>query len=212
MIIIPDNSDTVSTNTLVQESQLEELPPFFRQLVYISACFSVAPFALGLYNVSQSKLYSIPTIFGYVCTTPFHVVGFFLILQDNRQIDMRLPFQTTSLKTIGHLCGETTIWLASTIACAVGSRLSVPKQSLACWHPGSQFFEFPGCKVTAAHGTHPDWTLLAASILSGLEAVLLSTITCLCFRHRRRILKKTNATLPTSERESRTKYLNTSTP
>jgi len=201
MIIPSDDSDAVSTNTLVQESQLEELPRFFKQLVYTSACFSVVPFALGLYNVSKSKLYSIPTIFGYVCTTPFHVVGFLLILQDNRQVDMRLPFQTTSLKTICHLSAETTIWLISTIACAVGAtkftsicEAGVPfgGGAFGGTHGSGFIFHCP----TVSVGTPTNITLLLASILSGVETVILSTIAYLCFRHRKRKLAKAVSALP----------------
>ena len=171
-MIIVETSDTASTHTLVS-CENAKIPRHLLHVTYASLGFSILPFIFALINVSLSPLHSIPTIIAYVLSTPFHVATILIAWQHARQVDPTLPFEPTSLRSIGYTCFLVVFWVLSTAFCAVGSRIF---DSVEC-HRDSDLSSICSSDRVLI-------TFVVSTILAGFEVFIMSTIAIMCYRNR----------------------------
>jgi hypothetical protein len=171
-MIIVDTSDTASTHTLVS-CENSKIPRYLVHVTYASLGFSILPFIFALINVSLSPLHSIPTIIAYVLSTPFHVATILIAWQHARQVDPTLPFEPSSLRSIGYTCFLVVFWVLSTVFCAVGTRLF---DEIECHRD---------LKLSSICNTDRVLiTFVVSTILAGFEVFIMSTIAIMCYRNR----------------------------
>ena len=171
-MIIIDTSDTASTHTLVS-CENSKIPRHLLHVTYASLTFSILPFIFALINVTLSPLHSIPTIIAYVLSTPFHVATILIAWQHERQVDPTLPFEPSSLRSIGYTCFLVVFWVLSTAFCAVGSRI------FDYWRVE--------CRLDLSSLCTTDRVLITfvvSTILAGFEVFIMSAIAIMCYRNR----------------------------
>lgn len=170
-MIIVETSDTASTHTLVS-CENAKIPRHLVHVTYASLGFSILPFIFALINVSISPLHSIPTIIAYVLSTPFHVATILIAWQHARQVDPTLPFEPSSLRSIGYTCFLVVFWMLSTAFCAVGSRI----------------FDQAEChgdlSSSICNSNRVLITFVVSTILAGFEVFIMSAIAIMCYRNR----------------------------
>ena len=169
--MIIETSDTASTHTLVS-CENSKIPRHLVHVTYASLAFSILPFIFALINVSLSPLHSIPTIIAYVLSTPFHVATILIAWQHARQVDPTLPFEPSSLRTIGYTCFLVGFWVLSTAFCAVASGIFEHWQ-VECRHLSSL------CSTNRVL-----ITFVVSTILAGFEVFIMSAIAIMCYRNR----------------------------
>jgi len=170
--MIIETSDTASTHTLVS-CENSKIPRHLVHVTYASLAFSILPFIFALINVSLSPLHSIPTIIAYVLSTPFHVATILIAWQHARQVDPTLPFEPSSLQSIGYTCFLVGFWVLSTAFSAVASGI------LEHWRVD--------CSLDLSSLCHTDRVLITfvvSTILAGFEVFIMSAIAIMCYRNR----------------------------
>ena len=170
--MIIETSDTASTHTLVS-CENSKVPRHLVHVTYASLAFSILPFIFALINVSLSPLHSIPTIIAYVLSTPFHVATILIAWQHARQVDPSLPFEPSSLPSIGYTCFLVVFWVLSTAFCAVGSRIFEQWQV--------------ECRLDISLVCTTDRvliTFIVSTVLAGFEVIIMSAIAIMCYRNR----------------------------
>ena len=170
--MIIETSDTASTHTLVS-CENSKIPRHLVHVTYASLGFSILPFIFALINVSLSPLHSIPTIIAYVLSTPFHVATILIAWQHARQVDPTLPFEPSSLRSIGYTCFLVVFWTLSTAFCAVGS--GIFNESRVECH-----LVLPSTCTT----DRVLITFVVSTILAGFEVFIMSAIAIMCYRNR----------------------------
>jgi len=170
--MIIETSDTASTHTLVS-CENSKIPRHLVHVTYASLIFSILPFIFALINVSLSPAHSIPTIIAYVLSTPFHVATILIAWQHARQVDPTLPFEPSSLRSIGYTCFLVVFWVLSTAFCAAGS--------------GIFKFDQSECHRNFSSACTTDRVLITfvvSTILAGFEVFIMSAIAIMCYRNR----------------------------
>jgi len=170
--MIIETSDTASTHTLVS-CENSKIPQHLVHVTYASLAFSILPFIFALINVSLSPLHSIPTIIAYVFSTPFHVATILIAWQHARELDPKLPFEPTSLRSIGYTCFLVVCWVFSTAYSAIGSRI------FGYWHVECHLSFSSLCTTDRVL-----ITFVVSTILAGFEVFIMSAIAIMCYRNR----------------------------
>ena len=174
--MIIDTSDTASTHTLVS-CENSKIPRHLVHVTYASLSFSILPFIFALINVSLSPLHSIPTIIAYVLSTPFHVATILIAWQHARQVDPTLPFEPSSMRSIGYTCFLVGFWVLSTAFCAVASGIFKFEHSqVECRLDLSSLCNNDKDRVLI--------TFVVSTILAGFEVFIMSAIAIMCYRNR----------------------------
>jgi len=195
MIIAPvDNSDAASTtNTLVTKDS-GKMPRFFAALTYASLVISIVPFIFSFMFVTISQLYTLPTILAYLFTTPFHVAALLIMCQHSRQIDMQLPFQPSSWRSIIYIGFLAAIWLLSMITCAMGANSFL--SGTGCLSIGVDNSDAIQVECYPNNHTLRNGFMFSSSTgLAALEMIILSTMVVVCYQNQPR-----QENLPTSIR------------
>jgi len=178
--MIIETSDTASIRTLVS-CENSKIPRYLVHVTYASVGFSILPFIFALINVSLSPVHSIPTIIAYVLSTPFHVATILIAWQHARQVDPTLPFEPSSLRSIGYTCFLVVFWVLSTAFCAVGSGIFKSDQ-VECHRDGDHHFLSSVCTTTGTDRVLI--TFVVSTILAGFEVFIMSAIAIMCYRNR----------------------------
>ncbi|KAF8957326.1 hypothetical protein BDZ97DRAFT_111812 [Flammula alnicola] len=172
-MIVLDNSDAASTNTLVTS---EKIPRYFVKLTYASLVFSILPFIFALINVLLSPIFAIPTILAYVFTSPFHVAAILVVWQHARQNDSALPFEPSSGRSISYTCFLAAMWIFSSITCGIG----IPRfQPPYCPDLGCSSNDYNKSAKTRT-------TFVVSTVLSTCEVMIMGAIILVCYLNRPR--------------------------
>lgn len=206
-----DSSDAASTNTLVTD-ELHKLPCHLVKLVYSSLFFALLSFIFVLVAcVSDNPTLTAATILAFVFTVPHHGATILRSWLQLHQTESIFPFTPLSPRAIAYSIFLIVAWVSSTTMCAISLNNSSHLRYTYCEFLTSSDGiigpQTPEYCTESFPGLSGYWPSFLATLLSGLELVLVTSITVICWLYRPRKTPSTTPHPPSPSITSETKII-----